>query len=141
MKIREARRDELPEIVTLYNLMWVDSKHPIDLKVARNVYDQMQQNRQWMFVVEMDGRVVASFMMLIAGDNEPECVLDNVVVHPRYQRRGIGRQIVDFVGKHSKARGCRRIVGSIREKHESSSAFWVSMGFEQRPGGYFKDVE
>jgi len=139
--IREARRDELSQIVTLYNLMWMDSVNPIDLKVAQNVFDQMQLNRQWMFVVEMDDRVVASFMMLIADSNEPECVLDNVVVHPRYQRKGIGRMIVMFVAEHSKNRGCRRIVGSIREKHELSSAFWESMGFERRPGGFFKNIE
>ena len=138
--IREARRDELPQIVTLYNLMWSDSENPIDIKTAQSVFDGMSKGGRWMFVAEVDDRVVGSFMIVKSGEGR-ECVLDNVVVHPRYQRQGIGRQIVDFVADRCRREGCRQIVGSIRERHESSRAFWQSMGFERQLNRYVKTVD
>ena len=140
-KIREARREELAQIVTLYNLMWTDSDTPIDTKVGENIFDQMQGDRQWMYVVDLDGRVVASFMVLIGGADGSECILDNVVVHPRYQRKGIGRKMLAFVTEKCLEMGCRQIVVSKRERDRGSKGFYESLGFERTSVGFVRRLD
>jgi ribosomal protein S18 acetylase RimI-like enzyme len=139
IEIRAARRDELSEIVTLYNLMWVDSD-PLDHKLAENIFDEMQgKPNQGMYVAETGGRVVASFMMLI--NDGGECVVENVVVHPKFQRHGIGKRMMSFVADRCRETGCRRLVISSAEKRESSSGFYESLGFRRMGYGFVKDFD
>ena len=142
IEIRTAKREELPEIVTLYNLMWVGSESPIDVKVGGNIFDRMQgKPRQGRYVVELNGRVVASFMTLIKGDVETECVLENVVVHPKYQRQGIGKKMMNFVTEKCREAGCRRLIISSSEKRESSSGFYESLGFKRMGYSFVKYLD
>jgi len=140
-KIREARRDELAQIVTLYNLMWTDSDTPIDTRVGENIFDQMQGDRQWMYVVELDERLVASFMVLIGGKDDSEYIIDNAVVHPRYQRQGIGRRMLAFVTDKCLEMGCRQIVVSNRGRQKGYEGFYESMGFERTAVGFVKRLD
>jgi N-acetylglutamate synthase-like GNAT family acetyltransferase len=140
-KIREAKRDELAAIVTLYNLMWTDSDSPLDTKIGENIFDQMREHGQLMYVVEVEGRVVAAFMMLMTGDEEPVCDVDNVVVHPRYQRKGIGRMMMGFVTACCRKAGSRRIIVSNRQRRELPFAFLDAMGFERTSVGYVKTLD
>jgi GNAT superfamily N-acetyltransferase len=132
IEIRTAKREELSAIVTLYNLMWLGSKSPIDLKVGENVFDQMERRGQGMYVVDVDGRVVGAFMLLIKG--REECIAENVVVHPKFQRQGIGKMMMSFVTEKCKEAGCRRLVVSSGEKRERESVrhFYESLGFKRR---------
>lgn len=134
VKIREAVRDELAQIVALYNLMWVGSKNPLDMKMAENFFEGLRKHsNHHMYVAEKDGRVIGSFVLLIeaTGDGEPEGVIENVVVHPRFQGKGVGKEMVRFAVDRCREAGCRRLVQPTSEKRESSAAFYESLGFTQ----------
>lgn len=141
IEIRVAKREELPKVVTLYNLMWVGKK-PIDIKTGENIFDRMQKRSQAMYVVTLDGRVVGTFMVLIKADDDGlQCVVENVVVHPKYQRRGIGKQVMAFVTEKCKEEGCHRLVVSSSDKRESSAQFYESQGFERRGYSFVKRID
>jgi N-acetylglutamate synthase-like GNAT family acetyltransferase len=138
--IREAKREEIPQIVTLYNLMWVERGSPLDIKIGENIYDQMRGEGKAMYVVVVDGRVVGCFMLLLQKGDLARCILENVVVHPRYQRRGVGSEIIEFVTDRCREAQCRQIVASSRERREESSGFYESLGFERRGYGFVKNI-
>ena len=92
VKIREPLREELPKVVTLYNLMWTQSENPLDVRWAESFFETVQkQPSQFMYVAEKDGRIVGAFMLLIRNSQpagaDPEGVLENVVVHPKFRGR------------------------------------------------------
>ncbi|MDH3216557.1 MAG: GNAT family N-acetyltransferase [Candidatus Krumholzibacteria bacterium] len=145
VKIRAAQREELAAIVSLYNLMWVGSKSPLDVKVGENIFDRMKRKGQRMYVVDVDGRVVGSLMMLVkpgvSSGADSECVLENVVVHPRYQRRGIGKKMMHFATAKCKEAGCSTLFVASGERRQRSAAFYESLGFARRGYGFVKRVE
>ncbi len=145
IQIREARREELPAIVTLYNLMWAGSKTPIAIKTGEGIFERMRANpNQRMYVAEVDGRVVGTFMMIVkdhpATGDARDCVVDNVVVHPRFQGKGIGKQMIRFVTEQGKQSGCARLVIAGGERRDDSHAFYESLGFTRKGYGFVRNI-
>ena len=132
-KIREADHAELESIVSLYNLMWIGSKNPIDMKMAESYFAGLQHRpNHFMYVIEEDGRLVGTFLLLIKEDADkeaPEGVLENVAVHPRFRHQGIGTEMVDFAIEKCKLAGCARLIQPTNEKREDAAAFFESKGF------------
>jgi GNAT superfamily N-acetyltransferase len=144
LEIRIARDEELPEIIALYNLMWVNSESPVTMKVGETLYQRIKENPDDdMYVALLDDRVVGSFTVLVrktdAGDNE--CVVENVAVNPKYQRRGIGKSIVRFLADWCKLCGITRLTIASSDKRENVVAFYNALGFERRGSGFIKTID
>ncbi len=59
--------------------------------------------------------------------------LEDVSVHPEYQRFGIGRKLVEHVFEEARAANLSQVVLRVWDKAEWAKAFYVSLGF--RPIG------
>jgi GNAT superfamily N-acetyltransferase len=55
--------------------------------------------------------------------------IDNVAVLPRYQRSGIGRQMLTFAESHAHAEGCNRLAVSAHIAMAENIAFYRQHGF------------
>lgn len=134
-RIREADHAELVSIVSLYNLMWVGSKNPVDMKMAEKYFAGVKRRANHvMYVIEEDGRLVGTFLLLIKktpGKDSCDGVLENVAVHPRFQRRGIGTEMVDFAIEKCRLAGCARLIQPTNEKREGATPFFESKGFSR----------
>ena len=144
LEIRIARDEELPEIITLYNLMWADSKSPLTMKVGENIYRRIRDNPDDdMYVVLLEDRIVGSFTVLVrkGGGGSNECVVENVAVNPKFQRRGIGSSIVYFLTDWCKLCGIATLTFTSGEKRDKSDAFYEAMGFERRGFSFTKTID
>ncbi|TQV80927.1 GNAT family N-acetyltransferase [Denitrobaculum tricleocarpae] len=84
--------------------------------------------REQVSVVEVDGRVGG---LLVLIDQADHLLLDNIAMHPDFQGRGLGRQLMDF----AEAEALRRGFGELRlYTHESMTeniAIYSKLGWEE----------
>ena len=140
-EIRQAKREEIPQIVMIYNLMWAERGTPLDTKIGENIYEQMRGEGKALYVVVADGRVVGAFMLLLQHGDPSRCIVENVAVNPKYQRRGLGTRIIDFATERGRDARCREIVVSSGERRGGSSGFYESLGFERRGYSFVKTID
>ena len=90
-----------------HDLRYVLKVFPDMLKIEFDVYDKNVLESQLLtrfddgfsrnFIIRCDGKVVAAYSTY--GECDKMCILSGLVVHPDYQRRGYGTQIMEFVHK------------------------------------------
>ncbi len=59
-----------------------------------------------------------------------EADITNVAVHPQWQRRGIGRELLEVLLKEAVQKGVRRIFLEVRVSNEAARAFYEQAGFQ-----------
>ena len=64
--------------------------------------------------------------MLLRG---PAGIVHDLIVHPDYRRRGIGRQLLQAAVEFLKLRGAPRVVLSTAEKNQAAQRFFATMSF------------
>lgn len=72
--------------------------------------------------------------------------LDKLYVHPDWQRRGIGRLLLERVESHARRWGCTRLVLRVNKNNAQALAAYAKYGFataagitEDIGGGFFMD--
>jgi len=74
-------------------------------------------------------------MSLAAG----ECHLLNICIHPDYQRRGLGRTLIEYLLKLAKIRGAQVALLEVRVSNRAAYNLYMQMGFDEigmRPAYY-----
>lgn len=88
-------------------------------------------------VVACDGPSVAGFAAMHFGDDSAHLLL--LCVQPDQQRRGIGRQLVQWLFDSARAAGITAIDLELRADNPGALAFYERLGFRQTglvPGYY-----
>lgn len=74
-------------------------------------------------------------MSLAAG----ECHLLNICIHPDYQRRGLGRALIEYLLKLAQHRNAQVALLEVRISNRAAYNLYMQMGFDEiglRPGYY-----
>lgn len=74
-------------------------------------------------------------MSLAAG----ECHLLNICIHPDYQRRGLGRALIEYLLELAKLRGAQIALLEVRVSNRAAYNLYAQMGFDEigmRPAYY-----
>ena len=140
LDIRPWTLSEITPVVRLYNLMWMGTGTPLDLKMARRFFEGVQKNPDHdMYVAVMEGRIVGVFSLLVDKVGKTECGcrvrLENVAVHPKYRGQGIGKGIIRFVKKRCRDVGCDTVLHATHERRAEANSFYESLGFKRE--GYY----
>jgi ribosomal-protein-alanine N-acetyltransferase len=89
------------------------------------------------FVATTDfGRVIGMTGGWIVG---PELQVANIVIHPDFQCRGIGRQLLEKLIAQAAENGCREAALEVRRANRHAQALYRAVGFQEtghRPGFY-----
>ncbi|MFQ5878025.1 MAG: ribosomal protein S18-alanine N-acetyltransferase [Acidobacteriota bacterium] len=80
------------------------------------------------------GRVVAFACVWIV---DQEMKINNIAVHPRWRRRGIGRRLLAFLLEFALRQRCLRASLEVRPSNEAALRLYRSAGF--RPAGLRRD--
>ncbi len=73
-----------------------------------------------------------------------ECHLINVAIHPAWQRRGLGKEMIAFLLRTSLAYHVQTVILEVRKSNTGARAFYEKIGFRQigvRPCYYSRPVE
>jgi len=136
MIVREALASDLPTVLDLYAQPELDGDGVISLENASRVYERMARYPDFrLYVAELDGRVVGTFMLIVmdnlAHGGAPSGLVESVVVAEDMQGRGIGTAMMQHARAHCRSRGCYKMALSSNLKRERAHAFYDGLGFER----------
>ena len=134
LTFREANRQDLPRILDLYARA-LDGR-ALKVDDAERLFERIQRYPDYrLHLAETDGRLAGTFALLIM-DNLGECgtpsgIIEDVVVEPEYQRRGVGRAMMQHALAICRQKGCYKLMLSSNLARSSAHAFYESLGFEK----------
>ncbi len=134
-QIRPIRTDELSNLLALYQHL-----HPADpeLTVTAEVAELWQRigaDRNLHYLgAEVDGRLVASCTLAIIPNltrgARPYGLIENVVTHPDFRRRGLGTALLRAALRLAWERNCYKVMLFTGRKDEATLRFYEQAGFE-----------
>ena len=89
----------------------------------------LRRNPNTCFVAEEEGRVVGA---ILAGHDGRRGHISHTAVDGNFQRRGIGRQLVEQVMAAMDREGIIKVNLVVFARNEKGNAFWEALGFTRR---------
>ena len=132
--VRHRVPADLPQIIEIANASRTAAHwRPVD-------YEQTFQTKRILLVTEADGEIVG---FIVAHDIAGEWELENIVVTPAHQRRGIAKQLVQALIREAKIRNGKFIFLEVRESNTAAKRLYERCGFQQygRRSGYYSDPQ
>ncbi len=136
ISIRAADTGDLPGVLALYAQPGMDDGRILSIGEAERLFARFSRYPDYtLYVAERDGRIVASFALLIMDNlghlGAPSAIVEDVVVDPALQGQGIGRAMMDFAVVRAREMRCYKMVLSSNAKRERAHAFYERLGFER----------
>ena len=135
MNVREAEPGDLSSLLELYTHL-NDNPMPDTDERVKNIWKNILNDKNHHVIVGItDGKVVSSCILLIVPNlthgQEPYAIVENVVTHSDYQKRGYGKMILEHAKNVAIAEGCYKISLMTGSKKESTLRFYESAGYNR----------
>ena len=145
IKIRNATLDDIPDIVSLYNLSNQNGDISFDSKIIGKIFEKLDRHTNYHFyVAAVEERVVGTFMLIVLGGHRPgevtEGIVENIAVHKKFQRQGVGTRMMDYAIEQCSDANCSRLVFATSERMPGAYDFLESIGFRRHGYRYFYDL-
>jgi ribosomal protein S18 acetylase RimI-like enzyme len=132
--IREAVETDLPAVLALYR--HVGDPESLPIEEARRIFARFGKYPDYrLFVAERDGAVVGTYALLIMDNlghlGAKSGVIEDVIVDPAVQGKGIGKAMMAHAIDECRAKDCYKAALSSNLKREAAHAFYDSLGFER----------
>jgi ribosomal protein S18 acetylase RimI-like enzyme len=142
LHIRPAGPDDLPALLDLYTHLTTGDA-PVSGERAVEVFEQFLAYRgSAIFVAETEGLIAASCTLVVVPNltrgGSPYGLIENVVTHPDYRKRGFGRQVLDAASDAAWQAGCYKVMLMTGSKKPETIRFYLGAGFEQSKTGFQK---
>jgi len=137
LEIRPVQQHELAAILNLYAELEIgDEPKSLDLPRAEKIWERIGHYQNYSVYVALTGRkIIGTFALLImdnlAHQGASSGVVEDVVVHPLWQGKGIGKQMMQFAIERCQQAGCYKLVLSSNLKRERAHQFYLDLGFQQ----------
>ena len=139
LQIRQATAEDLPAVLALYAQPAMDNGRVLPLAQATELFAQFARYPNYHLYVASDetqpANVVGTFALLVMHNlghlGTPSAIVEDVVVSPGQQGRGIGRQMMAHACALARQAGCYKLVLSSNQKRERAHAFYESLGFQR----------
>ena len=136
MMIREITASELDKLLTLYQYLHeVDDPLP-DEKTIHEIWRQIESNKQHIIFGLFEGDDLVSSCVLNVIPNltrgcRPYALVENVITHPGFRRRGFGKALMEHVIHYAGVQGCYKVMLLTGRKEEAIYRFYESVGFNR----------
>lgn len=136
VEIQEARDEDLPAILPLYAQPDVDNGKVLSIEQAQKIFARIKSYPEYrIYVAKTEDRIVGTFALLIMDNlahmGAPSGIVEDVVVDPYWQGKGIGKQMMRFAIKRCKEMGCYKLALSSNIKRKAAHRFHESLGFKR----------
>ena len=134
MEIREIESSELAALLALYkHLHRKDDPLPGGGRVAA-VWTAIQEDKNHRcYGVFVEGEMVAACSLILVQNLTRGCrsygVIENVVTHEKYRRRGLGKAVLLYALEQAWATDCYKVMLMTGRKDPEINAFYTSAGF------------
>jgi len=136
VRIRPAADADLAAVLALYAQPGMDDGRMLPLPEARRLLARFAAYPDYTLYVAEQGRAIVGTFALLVMDNlghlgTPSAIVEDVVVAPEAQSRGVGRAMMEFARRKSIEKRCYKLVLSSNAKRERAHAFYEQLGYER----------
>jgi GNAT superfamily N-acetyltransferase len=145
LTIREARPDDIPRILELYQQLAMNPTELESLQVhpehGEKAFREMaEMDNYHLLVAETDGEVVGTTVLVIlpglAHGISHWGVVEYMVVNEDHRSRGIGQALLDHAAELAEAAGCYKIMLGSNKKRHDAHRFYRRAGYEATHEGF-----
>lgn len=133
MILREAKNEDLQEILELYLFLHEDSI-PEDTEYLRSTWQQILEDRNHHLIVcEVEGKIVSSCVCVIipnlTRNVRPYAFVENVVTHGEHRGKGYATACLDYAKKLAEQENCYKIMLLTGSKNPKTLQFYENAGY------------
>ena len=146
VSIRQANEDDLPSVLALYAQPDIDDGDMLDIASARTILRRFAEYPDYrLFVAEQDGIIVGSYALLVMHNlghlGARSAVVEDVVVGPAQQGKGLGKEMMRHALAEARERGCYKLALSSNMKRDRAHAFYEALGFRRHGYSFLVELE
>ncbi len=143
LSVRRALQQDLPQLFDLYRHLNPEDAPPPAPDVARNILTQLSRyDGSAIFVGEVAGTLAASCTLIVIPNltrgGSPYGLIENVVTHSEFRKRGFGRALLDHASAAAWQAGCYKLMLLTGSNRPEVLRFYEDAGFEQSKTGFQK---
>lgn len=136
--VRPAIKGDMPVVLDLIRELAVFEKEPdaVELTSADLVRDGFGDDPQFnCFVADLDGKIVGMALLYFRYSTWKGRTLhlEDLVVHERYRRKGVGTALFDQVMRYASQTGVRRVNWVVLDWNTDAIAFYKKAGATVMP--------
>ncbi|WP_019004240.1 GNAT family N-acetyltransferase [Cohnella laeviribosi] len=133
--IRRINQDEIHKLMDLYKHL-----HPDDPELQadrlNSLWEQIYPNPNMHYIVaDLEGQLVASCVLVIipnlTRNARPYGLIENVVTHPLFRRKGYGTKVLRKALQLAWERNCYKVMLLTSSKEERTLTFYEKAGFKR----------
>lgn len=133
-EVREIRYDELPKLLNLYKQLHPDDPEINDYEGLNQLWCEIYNDPNLHYIViEEDGVLVAtctiSVIKNLTRGLRPYGLIENVVTHKDYRRKGYGTKVLKRAIEIAKENNCYKVMLMTSSKSEDTLRFYEKAGF------------
>lgn len=146
--IREATPADLESVLALYAAIEDSPADVLTLEQAQTAWAEFARYPSYRLWVACDAAtgdaVVGTYALLVmhnlAHRGAPSAIVEDVVVDPSQQGRGVGRQMMAHAMQQARQAGCYKLALSSNARRTGAHAFYESLGFAQHGLSFVVDT-
>lgn len=131
--VREARKEELNDLLELYLYLHEDSI-PAHDEHLKDTWDQIMNDKNHHLIVnEVDGKIVSSCVCVIipnlTRNVRPYAFVENVVTHADHRKKGYARECLDYAKSIAQKENCYKMMLLTGSKKPETLHFYENAGY------------
>lgn len=135
MHIRNIERDELDQLLALYQHLHPQDEPLTDIGLAKSTWHELMNNSRYRYLGVFDNdRLIASCTLTLVPNLTHDCkpygLIENVVTHGDYRQRGLGKSLLKHTLEQAWQAGCYKVMLLTGRKDEATLGFYESAGFD-----------
>lgn len=132
MKIREGKKEDLPQVLELIKELALYEKalHEVDNDIARMLEDGFGEKPVFeFFVAEEENKLIGLALYYYSYSTwKGKCIfLEDLIVTESYRRKGVGKKLFNKVMEKAKETDARRISWQVLEWNKPAIQFYKSL--------------
>ena len=140
MIIRKINKNDINSLAELYKEFWGEKSN---IKKMIDKYDEIKNNGKYIILCAVhDKKVVGTVMGIICDELYGECnpfmIIEDLVVHSKYRRIGIGEKLMNTMYKYAKRVRCSQILFITEKDRRETIKFYESLGYNAKTHVGFK---
>ena len=146
IRIKEASNDDIPVLLgLLYELGRPKPKKKSDVDDFKNILKKYikDQNKKILIAINHDVEIVGMVSIIFLSRLNQlnyEMYIPELVVLEKYQKQGIGKNLINSCVDIAKDKKCHRIRLESGNKRKESHQFYKYLGFEQSALSFTKNL-
>jgi len=130
-RIRRATKDDAEAIANLYREL--NTLSPVSVSPER-IGALAKSRDTHLLVCDDAGEIIATALVCLCQDvmfdNQPFALVENVVVSSDYKRKGIGKNMMDYIEVFCLEQDCSKIMLLTSSENRDARSFYTAMGYD-----------